>query len=217
LNMALRAMDQMNMDFGLFVETKLTHDKYTKDCCGYTVYATKAKSSFQGGVALFYRSESKLWSIEGLCSHGPNVLSCTIVSGDHRYSLIGAYIAPSETDGDTLQFLAEAVHTRCAHPLIFLGDINVDLQAMEFDARAEDIASALALFGLRDVSMSFRHPKGHWTWSQWRDGRLLRSVTDCIRAEQPNVFAKWALKSPRGYHSDHRLLLAELTLAPQRL
>ena len=81
LNMVLRSMDQMHVDFGLVVETKFNHDKYTRDCCGYTVFATKAKSSSQGGVAFFYRSESDLWSIEGLRSHGPNVISCTIVSG----------------------------------------------------------------------------------------------------------------------------------------
>jgi len=41
LNMALRAMDQMHMDFGVFTETRLDHDFYTKFCCGYNVLATK--------------------------------------------------------------------------------------------------------------------------------------------------------------------------------
>ena len=216
LNQALRSMELMNIDFGLFAETKLNHDKYTKDCCGFTVFATKALSSTQGGVAFFYRTESTRWSIEGIQAHGPNVISCTVVSGERCWSLIGAYIAPSETNGATLKFIAEAVRTRCSHPLIFLGDINVDLAAPDLDDRAEDIVTALALLGLLDVSAAFRHPKGRWTWSQWREGCLLRSTTDWILAEQPQDFVRWALKCPRGYHSDHRLLLAELALAPEK-
>jgi hypothetical protein len=98
--------------------------------------------------------------------------------------------------------------------LIFLGDINVDLQALDLDDRAEDIVTALELLGLKDVSSGFRHPKGRWTWSQRRQDRILRSTTDWILAEHPSNFTRWALKIPRGYHSDHRLLLAELSLAP---
>lgn len=213
LNQALRSMDQMHIDFGLFTETKLNHDMYTKDCCGYTVFATKAKSTSQGGVAFFYRTESDRWSIEGLRVHGPNVISCTVVSGGRYWSLIGAYIAPSETDGATLRSIAAAVSS-CSHPLLFLGDINVDLAQSDLDDRGEDIATALALLGLFDVSMAFQHPKGRWTWSQWREGCLLRSTTDWILAEQLEDIVKWALKCPRGYHSDHRLLLVELSLAP---
>jgi exonuclease III len=102
LNKALRAMDQMRIDFGLFTETKIPHNMYTKECDGYTVFATRAESSTCGGVALFYRTASLHWSIEGIRAHGPNVISCTLVSGLRRWSLIGCYIAPSETDGATL-------------------------------------------------------------------------------------------------------------------
>jgi len=215
--MALRAMDSMRLDFGLFCETKLTHEMYTKDCCGYRVYATKAKSAHQGGVALFYRPDSPLWTIEGIRSHGPNTISCLVVSGNRRWNLVGSYIPPSEDSGETLQYIGEAIRTRCNHPIIFMGDINVDLLATELSARDEEIATALALHGLNDVSQFFRRPHyGRWTWSQRREDQFLQSTTDWILAENPLDIARWTIKMPRYYHSDHRLVLGELHLTTRR-
>ena len=152
LNIVLRDMQCMHIDFGLLTETKLTHDKYTKDCCGFKVFATKASSSTKGGVAFFYRSQSDLWSIEGLRAHGPNVISCTIVSGTRQWPLVGCYIAPSEEDGSTLTFVEEAVCTHCRHPLIHL---NVNLHSDDLNHWDEDIVTALALLGLLDVAPFF--------------------------------------------------------------
>jgi hypothetical protein len=109
----------------------------------------------------------------------------------------------------------EAVRTRVSHPLIFLGDINVNLHKHDSSDRASEIRAALALLDLKDVASCFRLPRdGPWTWSQWRQGRYIRSVTDCILSEHPVDFRKWALKTPRLYTSDHRLILAELMLGP---
>jgi hypothetical protein len=74
LNMVLRAMDVMHVALGILTETKLTHDMYTKDCCDYSVVSTKAVSPHhQGGVALFFRSVSNQFAVEGIQTHGPNV------------------------------------------------------------------------------------------------------------------------------------------------
>ena len=62
-----------------------------------------------------------------------------------------------------------------------------------------------------DVSDYFPHTRGRWTWSQMRMGRYVRSVTDCILAENPEHFRRWTIKDPR-YFSDHRALIAEITL-----
>ena len=213
LNMVLRAMALMRVDLGLFTETKLSHDMFTHQCCGYQVYAMHAKSCSQGGVALFY-CDSQNWTIEGVHFYGPNVLRCTLVSGTDRWSLVGMYIPPSEEDGSTLSFFHEAVRST-NHNLILLGDINVDLQQIE-DDRLEDIATALTLVGLQDVGNHFPHPRGRWTWSQWRQDHYIHSVTDCILAESPNDFSRWAIKIPR-YDSDHRAIIAELQLSHTRL
>ena len=157
INMALRAMALMRVDLGLFTETKLSHDKFTHQCCGYQVCATRAKSSSQGGVALFFR-DSQNWTVEGIRLYGPNVLSCVIVSGMDRWSLLGIYIPPSEEDGTTLSFLQQAIRD-AQYSLILLGDINIDLRIID-DDRSEDIATALTLVGLQDLSNHFPHPRG---------------------------------------------------------
>jgi len=220
LEMVMREMCSMHVDIGILTETKLNHDMHTTECNGYCIVCTKAESAHLGGVALFYRSScstsSFSWSVEGIRTHGPNVISCTIVSGSHRWTLIGCYIPPSEDcslgDDATLLHLQKAVATRALHPIIFLGDINVDLCHID-DDRAENIATFLALLGLSDVSDHFSHPRGRWTWSQMRQGHYIRSVTDYILAEAVENFSRWAIRYPR-YDSDHRAIVAELRLAP---
>jgi endonuclease/exonuclease/phosphatase (EEP) superfamily protein YafD len=122
------------------------------------------------------------------------------------------YIPPSEDDGETLTYLEEAVRSRCDHSIILLGDLNINL-LRPTDDRSEDIATALTLLGLLDLSESFPNTRGRWTWSQVRGGRYLRSVTDYILTDIPDAFSRWAVKCPRGYSSDHRALIAELGLA----
>ena len=60
LESVLRALNQMNVDFCLLCETKLSDDRFTKFSSGYRVFASKAPSSHQGGVALVYR-QSPYW------------------------------------------------------------------------------------------------------------------------------------------------------------
>ena len=57
LQIACRAMRGMNVDFGVFTETKI-NGIYSKSADGYKVVATKARKGkggvAKGGVALFY-------------------------------------------------------------------------------------------------------------------------------------------------------------------
>ena len=55
LESALRGMSQANMDLGIFQETKVTDDIYTRGSAGYSVVATDAQSRHRGGVAVFHR------------------------------------------------------------------------------------------------------------------------------------------------------------------
>jgi hypothetical protein len=93
--MAICTMYQMRVDLGILMETKIDNDMYMRDCCGYTIFATHAKSQLQGGVALFYQTENPHWCIEGEMAHGPNVISCILILSDHRWNLLGVYIPPS--------------------------------------------------------------------------------------------------------------------------
>ena len=90
-----RALDQMNVDFGLLCETKLSVDRFTKFSSGYRVFASKASNPHRGGVALVYR-QSPYWQIESECVHGPNVISFELVTGPQRILIIGAYFPPGD-------------------------------------------------------------------------------------------------------------------------
>ena len=72
LEAALRCMSQMNVDLGIFTETKLHHGWYTRASAGYQFIATKSEER-KGGVGLFFWN-SKFWSLEGTKELGPYVL-----------------------------------------------------------------------------------------------------------------------------------------------
>jgi exonuclease III len=182
-------MHQMRVDLGILTETKIDNDMYTRDCCGYMIFATHSKSQFQGGVALFYQTENPRWCIEGEMAHGQNVISCILISGDHRWNLLGVYIPPSEDDGETMNFLTEAIQYRgSCYPYILLGDLNVDLNGLE-DICTDTIAAHLALYDFQDVGDHFKHPRGRWTWSQQcQIGHYLQSRTDYVMAQNVSDF-----------------------------
>ena len=209
LNMALRAMDQMHVDLGIFTKTKLNHDMYMQDCYGYSIVVTRMKTSFQGGVALFYWNQALHWSVRGIQTHGHNVISCILVAGNNFWMLIGAYIPPSKDSGETLMFIDEAVRIS-KHLVILLGNINLNLHDNFGSDHADDIALSLALHGLEDVEEMFSHPQGCWTYSQWCEGCYIWSTTDCMLAEWQEAFMCWVIKILRHYHSDHCAIVVEL-------
>lgn len=58
------------------------------------VFATKAASHTQGGVALVY-GDSPYSQFKSVHVHGPNIISADIVSRNKRYGIVGAYIPPN--------------------------------------------------------------------------------------------------------------------------
>jgi hypothetical protein len=70
-------------------------------------------------------------------------VSCVLVSGERRWNVIGTYIPPSETDGETVNFINEAVQYRgTKDPYILLGDLNVDVDHPK-DIRDDNILSMM--------------------------------------------------------------------------
>jgi exonuclease III len=215
LESVLRALDQMNVDFGLLLETKLSDDRYTKFSSGYRVFATKAKNPFQGGVALVYR-QSSYWQIESERVHGSNVISFELVTGHRRTLVIGAYIPPG--DENALEFIEQAAQRRPNLPVLLMGDLNVDLLNLR-DTRDANIAAMIANLGLLDLLAHFymRSGFGHRnTWFQTREHSMLSSRCDYILGSNRNLFRNMQLKQPRLFTSDHYLVLGELLSEPLR-
>jgi exonuclease III len=86
-------MKEMNVDIAVLSEAKLMDDRYTNQSFGYEVIAMKAKSVFQGGVALVYR-QSEYWQVESVKLYGSNFISFQLVTGSRRYSFMGGGYAP---------------------------------------------------------------------------------------------------------------------------
>jgi len=126
LESALRAMDALGVDIGLFQETKLTKGIYTRNSSGYSVLASDAPSAWSGGVALFYR-ENDLFEVEEQKLWGPNVLSFELQTGEDRYFIVGAYIAPSEISALADVDKAWAQCPKECKPML-IGDLNVNLR-----------------------------------------------------------------------------------------
>ena len=55
LESEIRGMYQVNMDLGIFQETKVTDGIYIHGSAGYSVVATDAPGRHRGGVAVFHR------------------------------------------------------------------------------------------------------------------------------------------------------------------
>ena len=99
-------MYQANMDLGIIQEKKCTDGIYTRESDGYCVLATDAPSRHCGGVALFYRP-SPLFVVEAVERCGPNVLVFQVATGERRWHVVGAYIAPE--DEVTMETVIKAI------------------------------------------------------------------------------------------------------------
>jgi hypothetical protein len=153
------------------------------------VFAPPAASANQGGVALFYRSNTGgNWSLEGIRAYGPNVVRATLVSGEERWLIVGAYIPPSETNGETIGFISTAANSS-DHILILLGDLNVDLDKIVNERHAET-AGTIASLGVTDILLSFRHRKwrDRHTFRRFQSGSWRFSRCDYILAENRDNF-----------------------------
>ena len=215
LQLALKAMGVMGYDFGFFTETKIGSDNYAQSVGDYKVFGSQA-SNHQGGVALFWKENNDRYMIESVRGHGPNIVSCILVTGEQRWKAVGMYCPPSEDDGATLHHLQEALASSGSMPIILGGDLNVDLLASGRSARDTEIATVLASYGLDDMSRHFLQRTKHrrrWTWKQRREGRVVRSRCDVIMGTDRRHFTGMRILDPPGYDSDHFLLAAELVSA----
>jgi len=218
LEMALRAMEQMNVDIGILTEAKLTDGVHTRYSSGYHVYATAAVSHHQGGVALFFR-ESRRWQVESIKRYGPNVISFEIAMGHARFGVVGAYVPPSDDDGTALEFVNQAMDglPRGCQPLL-LGDLNADLSNPR-DGRAQAVAADMASHALEDLLLHFRQRRGFRhgaTWRQRRNDELVSSRCDYILGRDRRILANVSVRNPRLFASDHLLVLGELRSESQQ-
>ena len=86
--------------------------------------------------------------------------------------------------------------------LIFAGDLNVDLERTVRRWLDEEIAVAVAMVGLEDISAHFLPRLRAWNWYQrpWavvKQGRLMRSWMDYILGSNNQIYQDMAVQDPR--------------------
>jgi exonuclease III len=211
LEAALRAMDQLGVDIGFLVETKLTGGIYTWHSLGYDVLALTATSSSSGGIALFWRSNTS-YKVKETQIWGPNVISLHLMMGSTKFFVMGCYIPPS--DLETLACINKAWREcpKDAHPIL-VGDLNLNLQAPRTE-REETIAKQVDAMNLVNMSRHFcqrsgNRLRGRWTWWMRREGRWISSQCDYFLGRETNRRRFWrvSVRMPR-YHSNHHALVA---------
>ena len=139
-------------------------------------------------------------------------------SGRKAWTIIGAYIPPSETDGFTLAAIRAARDSAPARrPVIMMGDLNVDLTNIrtgDGEARRLETAALVDSLELVDVQRHFRIRKwneGSWTWSMRRNGTRIRSRCDYILTDSYSDFTRYRILTPR-LDTDHRMITGYLKL-----
>jgi hypothetical protein len=120
-------MDQLGVDIGFLMETKLMGGIFTRHLLGYNVLASTTTSPSSGEIAIFWRGnisyevkETRVW--------GPNIISLHLMMGSIRFFVVGCYIPPS--DQETLACINKAWQEcpKGAHPIL-VGDLNLNLWA----------------------------------------------------------------------------------------
>jgi hypothetical protein len=211
LEAALRAMDQLGVDIGFLVETKLMGGIYTRHSLGYDVLALTAMLLSSGGIALFWRGNT-LYEVEETQIWGPNVISLHVMMGSSRSFVMGCYIPPSNLE--TLACINKAWHEcpKGAHPIL-VGDLNLNLRAPHME-REETIAKQVDAINLVDMSRHFCQRLGNrlwgrWTWRMRREGRWISSQCNYFlgRETDHRRFRRVSVRMP-CYHSDHSALVA---------
>lgn len=210
LPMAIRAMDLAQVDVCVLTETRLS-GYHTLKYRGYQVVATNIGAARTGGVALIFR-EAKHWHIEGYRTHGPNVLSAYLRSGDKAWLLIGAYFPPS-ADAHQMAAAIDVATQRSNGPTIICGDFNMRIGSV---STARDVALSTSLMATgctESLADKFRIRRRFWKRTTWIDPAGQADHQCDYILVKPSDVKNWTgldYKTPRGYTSDHILIVGRL-------
>ena len=153
LESALRGMSQVNMDLGIFQETKATDGIYTRGSAGNSIIATDAPSRHCSRVSVFHQPVPH-FAVEAFHQFGPNVVGFQLVTGVRRWYIVGCYLAPDDTL--TIESVVAALKERpMGAKLLVAGDFIANLVDPEGDRRGEDIAAFMSTEVLEDMSAHF--------------------------------------------------------------
>jgi hypothetical protein len=216
--MACRTLQAQNITVAILTETRLPANPdgvgiHTRSCLGYTIFATYTTTQNQGGIALAFQENNPSFLIESPVRHGPNVLSCLLVTGGNTTPVIGAYLPPLHLDD--LPFLVQAFAQFPNTQPLLLGDLNVDLSYPHATARIQQVSALLATYGMEDMLQHFQQRKrhrNHHTWHQLCWARTLKTPGLALGEFTRELFATVLIYWTSGECSSWHILLTHLVL-----
>ena len=227
--LACRSFQLMGLDVVLMTETRiplipeLGRGIHPNRIEPYKIHCTYSTHKNQGGLALAVRDDgserTKHWSVESLVRHGPNVLSCLLITGTQRTPLIGAYLPPSSLDD--LPDLEAALQRFPNSKPTLQGDLNVDLTDLT-PKRTQEVHALLSAYGLEDMLQHFvqrkhfTHKKTYYQYRKTSDDtyKTIRSRCDYILGTDRRLFQTVQIKDPCNFSSDHLMLVARYLTKP---
>ena len=147
--------------------------------------------------------------MEAVEKFGPNGLGFQLETGARRWYIVGAYIAPEDTE--TMERVVAAIRKKPrGAELMVAGDFNADIAAPEGNRRAEKTATDIATAGLEDMARHFLPRGRRWcrdrrTWDMQRKGQVVWSRTDYILGTDRRLFRNVSIRDPR-HNSDHYMV-----------
>jgi hypothetical protein len=198
----------MDVDLGVFLETKLMGGIYTWNLIGYSVITSNAPSAHQGWISFFWWQTKHTRSRTGACR--PNVLSFVIVIGSQCFYVMGCYIPPNDLPTLVPQVKQALIECPKGHTPLLLGNLNIKL-CTPWVERDERIAEVLEdVCGLTNLSKHFcqqscGHTGGRCMWRMRRGRRWVTSQCDYFlgRVTDRKKFCKICLRHPFNQVSDH--------------
>ena len=138
--------------------------------------------------------------MEAVEKFGPNVLGFQVATGERRWYIVGAYIAPEYEEMMERVVAAIGRKPRGAEMMVAC-DFNADIKAPEENRLAENIATDIAVAGLEDMAQNFMPRRRRWnrdrqTWDMRRKGQVVRSRTDYIFGTDSRLFTNVAVRDP---------------------
>ena len=155
------------------------------------------------GAGLVIRDRPQGRSLVSMRFHGPNVVSCKVVTHGRRTPIIGAYLPPSTLH--QLPDLEESLTRFQDQDTIVLGDLYAKTSQAQ-NPRSQKVAAMILEFRLMEL---LRHIHQWWqlghmkNWSQVRQGRVMRARCDNILGTYRRHFKMVGITGISNYPSYH--------------
>jgi len=136
------------------MEVKLCNNYYTRQGHGFTIFATNATNTQQGGMALAWHTTRTHWILEGTCMVMANTISMMLVSGMQCWLLIGSYMSPNF--GQTfLKWWPSRLNTATTHA-----------------SQSSYLVTSMLTLGMIPANKLWPSPPWHSTW-EWPTSSII--------------------------------------------